>query len=244
MTTAYLQETSLLDFSHNSIQQLISDKHWRALPTQDAIAAVYNFVRDDILFGYNADDNIPASQVLADGYGQCNTKSTLFMALLRALGIPCRLHGFSIFNALQRGAIPAYLMPLAPKRILHSWVEVQLADKWLDIEGFIIDQPFLRQVQQTFGDCGGFSGYGIAVTCLQKPQNEFNGGHTYIQAEGIADDFGLFTQPDEFYAKYGSNLRGLKKLLYRYMLRHLINCNVKRIRRLGIQKPAQKLLGL
>lgn len=241
MTTAYLQETTLLDFSHSSIQQLISDKHWRALSTQDAIAAVYSFVRDEILFGYNADDSIPASQVLADGYGQCNTKSTLFMALLRALGIPCRLHGFSIYNALQRGAIPAYLMPLAPKRILHSWVEVQLADTWLDIEGFIIDRPFLHQVQQAFGDCGKFSGYGIAVPCLQRPQNDFNGGNTYIQAEGIADDFGLFTQPDEFYAKHGSNLRGLKKLLYRYVLRHLINYNVNRIRRLGIPPARSKV---
>lgn len=41
-------------------------------------------VRDDIVFGYNIDDEIPASKVLADGYGQCNTKGTLFMALLRA----------------------------------------------------------------------------------------------------------------------------------------------------------------
>ena len=38
----------------------------------------YNYVRDDVLFGYNIDDGISASKVLADGYGQCNTKGTLF----------------------------------------------------------------------------------------------------------------------------------------------------------------------
>mgnify|MGYP002241704325 CR=1 FL=1 len=44
----------------------------------------------------NVDDSIPASKVLKDGYGQCNTKGTLFMALLRACGVPCRIHGFTI----------------------------------------------------------------------------------------------------------------------------------------------------
>ncbi len=60
----------------------------------ERIKAIYNYVRDDVLFGYNIDDGISASKVLADGYGQCNTKGTLFMALLRACNIPCRVHGF------------------------------------------------------------------------------------------------------------------------------------------------------
>lgn len=54
----------------------------------ERIKAIYNYVRDDVLFGYNIDDGISASKVLADGYGQCNTKGTLFMALLRA----CNIH--------------------------------------------------------------------------------------------------------------------------------------------------------
>ena len=57
------------------------------------------------MFGYNIDDNISASKVLADGYGQCNTKGTLFMALLRACNIPCRVHGFTIDKKLQKGAM-------------------------------------------------------------------------------------------------------------------------------------------
>ena len=69
------------------------------------IRLVYGFVRDEILFGYNVDDSIPASRVLADGYGQCNTKGTLFMALLRGVDIPCRVHGFTIDKNLQKGAM-------------------------------------------------------------------------------------------------------------------------------------------
>ncbi len=40
----------------------------------DRIGAAYDFVRNEILFGYNRTDAIPATEVLADGYGQCNTK--------------------------------------------------------------------------------------------------------------------------------------------------------------------------
>ena len=76
------------------------------------------------MFGYNQSDDIAASDVLADGYGQCNTKGNLLMALLRALAIPCRFHGFTIDQQLQKGAIPTYVFWLAPKYIIHSWVEV------------------------------------------------------------------------------------------------------------------------
>lgn len=237
MTIQYIENTAILDYQHPSMQQLIDQHGWRHLTHQQIVSEVYYFVRDHIKFGYNLDDAIAASEVLSDGYGQCNTKGTLFMAILRALDVPCRLHGFTIYNALQRGAIPNYLMPLAPKRILHSWVEVLLEGEWLNIEGFIIDQAFLAQVQQAHPNEKIFSGYGIAVPCLQNPDNEFDNNSTYIQAEGIADDFGCFDNPDEFYAQYGSNLRGLRKLAYRYIFRHLINRNVEHIRQHGIVNP-------
>lgn len=234
MSTQYTARSVMLNFQHPSIQQLIHQHGWQDLTRTQAVREIYYFVRDEIKFGYNRHDRIEASEVLRDGYGQCNTKSTLFMALLRALDVPCRLHGFTIYNALQRGAIPNYLMPLAPQRILHSWVEVLLDDDWIDVEGFIIDQAFLTQVQRAYPNRKSFSGYGVAVPCLQNPANEFDNGNTYIQAEGIADDFGRFDSPDVFYAQYGSNLRGLKKWAFRYLFRHLMNRNLEHIRQYGI----------
>ena len=95
-----LPETPMLDYSHPSIQALIQSRGWKKLLPYECICAIYNFVRDEILFGCNTDDSIPASKVLSDGYGQCNTKGTLFMALLRTCGIPCRIHRFTIDKAL------------------------------------------------------------------------------------------------------------------------------------------------
>ena len=83
----YLRETPMLDFSAPHIQRLIRGRRWNDLDAYHRIRQIYDFVRDEILFGYNVDDGIPASRVLQDGYGQCNTKGTLFMALLRGTGV-------------------------------------------------------------------------------------------------------------------------------------------------------------
>ena len=89
-----LAATPLLDVHHPDIEALVARRGWRTLRPYDRIGAVYDFVRNEIAFGFNKGDELPASRVLADDIGQCNTKSTLLMALLRAVGIPCRFHGF------------------------------------------------------------------------------------------------------------------------------------------------------
>ena len=81
---ALLRPTAILDYTHPRIEALIQSRGWRRLPTRERIAAIYDFVRNDIAFGYNLADDLPASRVLDDGLGQCNTKGSLLMALLRA----------------------------------------------------------------------------------------------------------------------------------------------------------------
>ncbi|MCW9017536.1 MAG: transglutaminase-like domain-containing protein, partial [Kangiellaceae bacterium] len=188
-----LESTYILDFGQPDIQALISQRGWRKLRVYEQVGAVYHFVKDEILFGYNRRDDIPASEVLSDGYGQCNTKGTLFMALLRAIGIPCRFHGFTIEQSLQIGAIPNIFIKLAPKYIIHSWVEIYFDNRWINLEGFILDKKYLAAIQQKFSNnTGEFCGYGIATKCLAKPEVDWSGKDTFIQREGIYDDFGVF----------------------------------------------------
>ena len=80
--TELAKPTDLLDFESPKLQKLISERRWQALPEFERIGAIYDFVRNEIKFGYNESDNLPASRVLEDGIGQCNTKGTLLMALL------------------------------------------------------------------------------------------------------------------------------------------------------------------
>ena len=145
-----LKPTRLLDFDHPSIARLITNRGWKELAQHEQIGAVYGFVRNEIAFGYNHADDIPASRVLTDGYGQCNTKGTLLMALLRGVGVRCRLHGFTIHKALQRGVVPEIVYPIAPDEILHSWVEAETEEGWVNLEGFILDEAFLGTLQAAF----------------------------------------------------------------------------------------------
>jgi len=114
MNETLLQETTLLNFNTPQIQALIREKSWLELNVKDRILAIYDYIRDELAFGYNVSDNITAVEVLRDGYGQCNTKGTLFMALLRAVGSPCRIHGFFVDKTIQKGAFKSFYYRQAP----------------------------------------------------------------------------------------------------------------------------------
>ena len=176
MKDKYLRETRMVDFSNPAIQKLIQNMKWKEMGEFERIKAIYNYVRDDVLFGYNIDDGISASKVLADGYGQCNTKGTLFMALLRACNIPCRVHGFTIDKRLQKGAMTGFVYRNAPKII------------------------------------------------------EFDRNNTYIQSEGINQDFGVYDCPDELLKEHHQEISAFKAFAYRHIGRHLMNRNVRKIR--------------
>jgi hypothetical protein len=201
------------------------------LSAYDAIGAIYDFVRNETRFGYNAADDLPASEVLRDGYGQCNTKATLLMALLRSVGIPCRFHGFTIDKRLQRGAIPKLAYRLAPASIIHSWVEVFHDGRWINLEGFILDAGYLEGVRCLFPDArGDFCGYAIGTNRIEDPPVEWTGADTYIQKTGINQDFGVFDSPDAFYEAHGTNLSGFRRVLFVWVVRHLMNATIGRIR--------------
>ncbi len=59
----YLRETKMLDYSSKNIQRLIQERNWNDIEVFERLKSIYNFVRDEILFGYNIDDNVPASKV-------------------------------------------------------------------------------------------------------------------------------------------------------------------------------------
>jgi len=230
ITTPLLQPSRLLDFTVGPIEDLIARRGWRDLDEHDRIGGAYDFVRNEIRFGYNRRDDIRASDVLTDGYGQCNTKATLLMALLRGLSVPCRLHGFTIHKALQRGVVPEAVYAIAPAEILHSWVEVQVDGSWVNLEGFILDAAYLSRLQEVFPERQSLCGYGVGTDCLGAPPVVWRGSDTYIQKTGIARDLGLYDSPDAFYRAHRQDFGPLRDWLYSRLVRHWMNARVSRIR--------------
>ncbi|HUH68330.1 MAG TPA: transglutaminase family protein [Mycobacterium sp.] len=234
MEDRYLRATALLDVGDPRLQSLVDKRGWMQLPGRARIGAIYEFVRNEVPFGYNVSDDIPASAVLADGYGQCNTKTTLLMALLRASGIGCRFHGATIDKRLQRGVMAGLLYRLAPRSILHSWAEVFVDGRWVGLEGVILDDAYLEGIRTRTGQDGGaFLGYGVGTDDLANPPIEWTGTDTRIQATGVNQDFGVFDDPDAFYVAHGVNARGGKAWLYRHLMRNAMNRRVNMIRTTG-----------
>ncbi len=230
-SASLLAPTALLDYDSESIQQLVTDRGWRDLEPLERIGAVYDYVRNEIGFGYNADDDIPATAVLADGYGQCNTKATLLMALLRAVDISCRFHAATIHKRLQKGVVTGIFYRLAPDEILHSWVEVFVNHEWKRLEGVILDDDYLDGLRCRLGrPTGQYIGYAAGTDHIENPNVEWSGDNTEIQMAGVARDLGVHVDPDTFYRTAGTNLSGLKALLYRHLIRRAMNHTVATIR--------------
>lgn len=227
----YLEATPLLDYNHPTIEALVSNRKWETLTDFERISQIYLFVRDEIAFGYNRDDAISASEILSDGYGQCNTKGILLMTLLRRVGIENRMHGFSIDKKLQKGAITGLTYVLSPQSIIHSWVEIKYKDTWLNLEGFILDISYLEKLQNRFSKVDGeFIGYGVATDNFKNPEIDWNENNTYIQKEGINNDYGIFDSPDAFFEVHTQILSPLKKWIFVNIARKKMNKNVVRIR--------------
>jgi len=228
-----LEKTALLDFDDEEIIFLVKSKQWKNLNEKEKIKQIYEFVRDEIPLGYNEDDAIPASKVLKDGYGQCNTKGILFMALLRYVKIPCRIHGFTVDKTFQKGALTGLVYIFSPKEILHTWVEVYYQGKWFHLEGLVVDKLYLNKIQEKFSHCNtNFCAYAIAVKDLNNLQIDWDENNTYIQSEAIIQDFGIFDTPDELFSSHFQKVSLIKKFLFKNIGRHLINRNVEKIREL------------
>lgn len=231
MNERYLKETAMLNYSSPAIKELVNSKGWREKTEYDRIGEIYNYVQNNILFGYNTSDTLTAEQVLSDGYGQCNTKATLLMALLRSVEIPCRLHAFNVAKDFQKGATSGIISVLAPETIVHTWAEVLYNGQWLALEGVITDKKYFEAVKKKYGNIQGeFRRYAIAVEDLSTHSIDWKGGSTYVQSTAVVHDYGVFDSPDEFFAEHKQSWGRIKNFAYVHYGRKVMNRNVRRIR--------------
>lgn len=231
MKQIYLEETPMLNYSEPKLKELICSKNWSNLDEYHKVKSIYEFVQNDILFGYNASDTLTATQVLDDGIGQCNTKATLFMALLRSVGIPCRLHAFDVSKAFQEGATSKIIALLAPEYILHAWVEVCFQGEWIALEGVITDKKYVESIQKKFSSHSGiFKRYAIATNDLKALSIDWIGKDTFIQKEAIVYDYGIFSSPDVFFATHAQRMSNIKNFMYAHIGRKIMTKNLMKIR--------------
>ncbi len=228
----YTQASGLLDYESDTIVALVEQRGWRQIASMtERIEAIYTMVRDEIAYGYTAHFQIPGSEVLSLGMGNCLTKTTLLMTLLRAVGVPCRMEAAMVGRILHRGLLKGPVIHLSPKRLFHSWVSVYYRDKWVELGGHIVDRPYLAKLQARYPDyMGSFYGYGIATLNFRNPPIKWEGEETSIQGKAIKGVLGSFPDPDSFFAAHPEAERRTRTLSYKLVLRPKLNKNIRRVR--------------
>ena len=90
---------------------------------------------------------------------------------------------------------------------------------WYELEAFILDKAYLSRLQSINSAC-----------IVRKPVIDFERNNTYIQSEGINQDFGIYDCPDNLLKEHHQEMSALKAFLYRNLGRHLMNRNIKKTR--------------
>ena len=197
------------------------------------LESIFNYVRDDIQFQFPPEgDFVTASQTIERGYGQCNTKGVLILALCQAAKIPARLHFSRISKEIQRGFFKGLFYKLMPQELTHSWLEVHLEGRWVAIDTYINDLALHKAAVRKLKHMGWNTGYSISRVG-GEPSADFNVNVSkYSQMGAVVGDDGSWSEPAEFFQgpDYLNRPNVIERLLYRLYI-PLVNRRVRRLRR-------------
>jgi transglutaminase-like putative cysteine protease len=140
----FLGATALIDVAHPSIQSAAARITRGKATDREKAVAIHNFVRDQIAYGFGPKFyDHKASEVLRSRRGFCNPKGTLFIALLRASGIPARQHFVEISGGILHGIVSS-----RTEWLDHSYTEVWLDGHWILVDSYIVDPPLFAGAQK------------------------------------------------------------------------------------------------
>ncbi len=225
----------LADFDHPLVAQNAKRLTSDARSPSEALERIFLFVRDDILFAFPPEgDFVKASQTIERGYGQCNTKGALFLALCKASGIPARIHFSKISKKIQHGFWTGLAYWLMPDQISHSWIEVKLNGRWHPVDTYINDLPLHRAAVQEVEKRGWETGFSVSRANGDPSADLVLDGAHYSQMAAVEGDDGVWDEPADFYAgpDYLNKVGPIKQWLYRMVL-PMINGRVARLRKRG-----------
>jgi len=214
-----MKNTLISDFEHPAVVRTLQELTRCTMQKEKVIEAIFLYVRDRILFGGfpPKGDLTLASETIGLGYGQCNTKSALFLALLKAAGIPARIHFSWIRREIQQGLFTGLLFHLMPKELSHSWIEVQHEGAWRPIDSFINDSSFYRNGKKRLQKEGLREGYSVSCRKAESRIDFTLSGSGFVQMDSVTRDLGWYDDPSVFYASadYTNRPGPVQLLVYR-----------------------------
>ena len=147
----------LIDEADPSITELSERLVGGRNTTRERAIAIHDYVRDELRFGFTPQlYAMSAADVLRAGVGYSNTKSTLFVALLRAAGIEARQQFVDLKAEILRG-----LLDLRTPFVDHSYTEVHIGGAWVPTDSYIVDATLARAAFAALRVEGQPLGYGV-----------------------------------------------------------------------------------
>ncbi|MBM1558592.1 transglutaminase family protein [Sulfitobacter mediterraneus] len=218
----------------NQVVKMLATKLTRSETTpRGKLDRIFHFVRDEIRFGFPVNgDFVKASETIRLGYGQCNTKATLLLALCKAAEIPSRIHFSLITKDIQKGFFRGLAYWLMPKEISHSWIEVEIEGQWRRVDTFINDKTLFDAAKAKIKQLGWTVGYSVALEDGEAGADLNLDHEVYQQMAAVTDDHGTWDDPSFYYdsENYRNRPDGFRMWVYRHLIGG-INRRVEAVRR-------------
>ncbi len=227
--------TRMILSDHPRIRALAAQITADAKTPREAAVAIHGWVRDQIAFGIApAFYAMNAVEVLDAGVGYCNTKTTLFSALLRAAGIATRTRMLDLSAEVLRG-----LFDPGTPYVDHSITEVSLDRTWLKVDSYVVDLRLEAAARLRLQREGARIGYGIhsqGSTRWDGMSDSLIQGLADEQTPGyVLKDHGIFNDVEDFYART-AQARNRRTLLSGLMIRagvFFVNRQIEAVRNTG-----------
>ena len=203
----WLGGTQLLDLDDPKLRiQAIRITQLASSATQKAVL-IHDFVKS-LPFGcVAAFDHVPAAAVLRAGRGDCHTKGTLFVALLRAAEVPARLRFVSLSSNFLAGIID-----IPQESITHAVGEVYLSGQWVQTDTYVTDEQFEMRALRMLKDQGLRVGLGIHVNADRNWNGQKSSHAQYSDKDPSSlplKDLGVAHDPKYFYSEQSNQERQL-----------------------------------
>lgn len=204
----WLVPTRMIDSDHEKIRNLVGRLTAGASNNKEKALCIYAHVRDEVLFGWAPEFyDQRASDVLECKVGFCNTKATLFVAMLRAAGIPARMHMVTITSDI----IAPFVSTGGPF-VDHAYTEVYLNERWVKVDSYTVDTRLWRNAVRQLAATDRVVGFGAH----RDGENDWDGeSDSFVQFVDngayklTSKDFGVQEDLQAFYASgQGMNRMG------------------------------------
>lgn len=184
----YLKPTAMVDSESPVVLERARELATGAHTPGEAIRSIFYFLRDEIRYG-RKNLYFRASQVLEEGMGNCTNKSTVLVAMARALNIPARLHYYAIRKEGIKSVTHPLLYPLTPKVVaLNCRADVYLDGSWVSLETELDPNLFKGLVKRGLMDPIEIDWDGQHDTTFLEPYTEKDLG-VFVSAEPALDAF-------------------------------------------------------